>query len=368
VSAKVHGGVVGFDGSLITIRNGWGWERRKVIPVTAVRMVQWVAESNWRSGQLRLHLHDQTLEWDAWQQAPPGSHDPLALASRDGERAILLAAAVAWTIGRAGGTTAPARTVSTAAPVVAGLAAEAPAARAVLEGVAGRAVLDSAAVTITARGVTRRIPLRAIDWIELVDVRYPPGEGYVRVHLEGAPSDLEVFDPWRDADTVVHTDDHAALEFAHQVTAAMDGLVPVAHPELIATRGDRPDLTRALGRASPRARTLTPALRILPLLLQPGEQIEVLEAADWKALLGLLVVTDRRVLMVAGEPVAELTWELPAAGTVSTWTPQDDRHHGALSLLTRSGTHPYVTGVWTPWRFTRVLSPAPHPGKAGHTP
>jgi hypothetical protein len=343
LTAKGTDGRVEFDGETLTFafespnHDGSRFERR--LPITAIEGVQW-KQPSWSDG----YLHFRVL--GAEPAADPAKHlNTLRLPSATNMDAVLLAAAVLAAAGRARETAdaevsrpTPRRIDGT--PLVESRGT-------ILEGIDGRGVLDADAVTIIARAAGRRIPLSAIDWVELVDSG-ERGAGWVRVHLLDAPPDEAPFDPARDQDTVRHADDGAALTFTHRVTMALEGVERAPDPELLRTRGDRPDIVAALRRASRPARGLVNELRALPHRLPDGDQVEELELANLSGQPGLLARTERRVLfLVGGEPVVAVS----RRRAETSWGTTDERGLGDIEITAGPASY-RLNGVWAPARFT----------------
>jgi Domain of unknown function (DUF4429) len=123
-----------------------------------------------------------------------------------------------------------------------------------LEGLGGWAEFDGTWVMVNSQAMLRRIPLFAIETVDLVEAG--DDVGHLRVRLLGLPDDPAAFISYLDVDTVRHRNDPAALEFAHEVTMALRGAARKLEPSLVATAGTRADVAAALARASYRARGL----------------------------------------------------------------------------------------------------------------
>jgi hypothetical protein len=343
LTAKGTDGRVEFDGETLTFvftapaEDKSRFERR--LPVTAIEGVQWKRPS-WTDG----YLHFRVL--GAEPAADPAKHlNTLRLAASTNMDAVLLAAAVVAAAGRAR-ETADAE-VSRPTPRRIDGTPLAKSRGTILEGIDGRGVLGGDAVTITARAAARRIPLNAIDWVELVESG-ERGVGWVRVHLLDAPPDEAPFDPARDQDTVRHADDRAALTFAHRVTMALEGIERAPDPELLRTRGDRPDIVAALRRASRPARALVTELRALPHRLPEGDEVEELDLANLGDRPGLLARTRRRLLfLVDGQPLVAVS----RRRAETSWGTTDERGLGDVEITAGPASY-RLTGVWAPARFT----------------
>jgi hypothetical protein len=349
LEAKGGEGRIEFDGDTIAFVWGYAapearrWQKRRTLPLAAIEGIEFVNPGTMRGGWLRFRVTG------AEPVAKP-SRDPDAFQVEPGAagRPLLVAAAVLAALQRsrsdAGARPVTPRRID-GAPI-------GPRPPVFLAGLHGHAGFDGAVVTVAARGATRRIPLAAVDWVELVDSG-PGRPGWVRVHLAGAPPDPGTFDPQRDQDTVCHRDDQAALDFAHRVTGALDGLERVPDAGLLATRGERPDIAAALGRAGLPARGLVKELRALPDRLPDGDRVEELELAVLDGQPGLLVRSGRRMLLLqGGRPALSLS----CRGLRVDWSAPGDDGLGELTLETGTASH-RLTGVWAPARLAAGLRP-----------
>lgn len=218
----------------------------------------------------------------------------------------------------------------------------------VLHGLRNRAEFDGATVTLTGQGLTRAIPLPAIDRVELVESR--GGTGYVRVHLAGATDDLAAPDPALDVDAVLHDSDGAALEFTLQVTRALQGVTRVPDPDLLRTSGLRPDVGEALARASGRVRTMVRELAALSAALEPGETVKEIELAVGRRVL-VFFLTDRHLLSLGPDDDLGGHSAVPLhlfADVRATW---DDTHEGNLVWIAEDGDELPFHGIYHPVRF-----------------
>jgi hypothetical protein len=354
LEAKGRHGRVQFDGDTVTfVWNGTApddrlRQQRRTLPLSAIEAVAYKHPDHGLRGG---YLYFQVI---GTEQGPnPGRHpDAFPLDPSQAGAPLLVGAAVVAAIERLRATVSarpPTPRRVDGAPLR-------PPRGSVLDGLDGRAEFDGGTVTVTARAATRRIPLEAIDWVELVESKGADGVGWVRVHLAGAPPDAGPFDPARDQDTVRHADDLAALDFAHRVSTALadrPGLRGTPDTDLLATAGERPDIVEAMGRASRPARGLVHELRALPHRLPGGDRVQELELAVLDGQPGLVARSARRMLFLhGGRPALSLSCRALSA----TWTPPDDQGLGELVLTTATAEYRLV-GVWSPARLAEGLGP-----------
>ncbi|GAA0316018.1 hypothetical protein GCM10010151_02550 [Actinoallomurus spadix] len=247
----------------------------------------------------------------------------------------------------------------------------------VLHGLHGRAEFDGAGVVVTSQGMSRRIPLPAIDQVELVEAN--GGVGHVRVRLAGAATDASAPDPSLDVDAVLHNNDPAALEFTLQVTRALQGVTRVPDPELLHTSGLRPDIGEALARASGRVRAMVRELAALSAALEPGETVREIELAVGRRVL-VFFLTDRHLLSIGPDDALGGHTAVPLDMFIDVRATWDETHEGNLVWIDVEGDEIPFHGIYHPVRFQQTFralrfgayggqdSGAPSPVPGGNAP
>lgn len=222
----------------------------------------------------------------------------------------------------------------------------------VLHGLHGRAEFDGAGVLVTSQGMSRKIPLSAIDQVELVEAN--GGVGYVRVRLAGAAGPSAP-DPALDVDAVLHNNDPAALEFTLQVTRALQGVTRAPDPELLHSAGLRPDVGEALARASARVRAMVRELAALSAALEPGETVREIELAVGRRVL-VFFLTDRHLLSFGPDDDLGGHTAVPLhefADVRATW---NETHEGNLVwIAAEDGDELPFHGIYHPVRFQQTF-------------
>ncbi|MCO5971603.1 DUF4429 domain-containing protein [Actinoallomurus soli] len=222
----------------------------------------------------------------------------------------------------------------------------------VLHGLHGRAEFDGARVIVSSQGMTRAIPLAAVDQVELVEAN--GGVGHVRVRLAGTAGDRSAPDPSLDVDAVLHNNDPAALEFTLQVTRALQGVTRVPDSELLRTAGLRPDVGEALARASGRVRAMARELAALSAALEPGETVREIELAVGRRVL-VFFLTDRHLLSMGPDDALGGHTAVPLhmfADVRATW---DETHEGNLVWIDEEGDEIPFHGIYHPVRFQQTF-------------
>ncbi|MEV5704212.1 DUF4429 domain-containing protein [Actinoallomurus sp. NPDC052274] len=222
----------------------------------------------------------------------------------------------------------------------------------VLHGLHGRAAFDGSAVLVTSQGMSRRIPLAAIDQVELVEAQ--GGVGHVRVRLAGAPDGRSAPDPSLDVDAVLHDNDPAALEFTLQVTRALQGVIRVPDPELLHTAGLRPDIGEALARASGRVRAMVRELAALTAALEPGETVREIELAVGRRVL-VFFLTDRHLLSIGPDDALGGHTAVPLDMFTDVHATWDETHEGNLVWIDVEGDEIPFHGIYHPVRFQQTF-------------
>ncbi|WP_433175410.1 DUF4429 domain-containing protein [Actinoallomurus sp. CA-150999] len=222
----------------------------------------------------------------------------------------------------------------------------------VLHGLHGRAEFDGAGVLVTSQGMSRKIPLPAIDQVELVEAN--GGVGYVRVRLAGAAA-ASAPDPALDVDAVLHNNDPAALEFTLQVTRALQGVTRAPDPELLHAAGLRPDIGEALARAGARVRAMVRELAALSAALEPGETVREIELAVGRRVL-VFFLTDRHLLSFGPDDDLGGHTAVPLhefADVRATW---NETHEGNLVwIAAEDGDELPFHGIYNPVRFQQTF-------------
>ncbi|MEU6746065.1 DUF4429 domain-containing protein [Spirillospora sp. NPDC046719] len=338
VTATGLDGTARFDGESVTLTwNGRGRSGKsdaQTIPLAALDSVEWRDRKGLRT--------DDVLFRTVGDATPSGLRRLEFAGDRQKADTLILAASVASRL-RTFGDAAP------APPLTREASADSPL---VLHGPRGRAEFDGSVVLLTSQGLTRTIPVPAIERVEMLET--PDGSGFVRVHLTGAESDARAVEPALDVNAVAYGDEPSALEFTLQVTRALGAVTRIPDRELLRTTGLRRDLERALSRASTRVRGMPRELVALTLALEPAEELEEVEMAIARNVV-VVALTARRLLVVeAGEHFGD-HFSVPLtefAGAAATW---DDDDVGEIVFHTRNGADLAYHGVYDPARFRRTL-------------